>query len=317
MIEGSFGPSRSSSVESGLWLRDRLAPFRDGTVASFVPAGYESYARLLHPVSTPQRNDRLVRWKEVAEWSGRELTPTSTFHSVAMGPGAPRNDRPWSGQGPDEGTLFVDDAAVLASTLRQFTPPSEQCWFGVWSGYGFLLQGNGPELELECRAYFLFSTPVERVATTVLNPREHRTPTLWWPERHSWFVASEIDLTSTYVGGPHALISELVNDSRIEAMEVAVSDTISPQPESWTLQVANEAACELITNGVCEFTTTLGTLSANLKKSWRRGRWGFHCHYEMLSSHGGSGTEIRASNGDDLHQRLAQLLALNAMQLAH
>ena len=319
MIEEPLGPPWSSSVESGLWLRDCLAPFRDGTVASFVPAGYECYARILHPVSTPQHNDQLVRWKQVAEWSGYELTSTSLFESIAMGAGTPRDDRPWGGQGPEEGTLFVDDAEVLASTLGRFTPSTEQCWFGVWSGYGSLLTRFGRELELklDSRAYLLFPGPVELGATAILLAQQHRTPNLWWPESHSWFVASEIDLTSTYVGGPRSLITQLVNDSRIEAMQVGVSDTIYSLPEPWLIQLANEAASELITQGVCEFTTTLGTLSANLEKSSRRGRWGFHCRYDMSSSHGGSGTEIRASNGDDLHEQLAKMLARNAMHLAH
>ncbi len=37
-----------------------------------------------------------------------------------------------------------------------------------------------------------------------------QTPNLWWPEDRAWFVATEIDLAWTYVGGREALIEQLV-----------------------------------------------------------------------------------------------------------
>lgn len=316
MSDEPFEPHWSASIECGRWLRTHLAPFREGTVASFVPADYEAYARLLHPVNTPPRNGRLVRWADVAEWSGRELTPTSHFASIAMGPGSPRSDLPWTGQGPREGSLYVPDAEVLAATLREHTSTQEQCWFGLWSGYGAHSGGNRPELELDSRAYYLFEGPVEEAFATTLTTKEDRTPNLWWPENQSWFVASEIDLQSTYVGGPRAVIGQLVDDSRIEAHEIAVTDVIWAQPEAWLRQLAEAAARDLIEGGVCEFETTLGTITAELQRSRRRGRWEFHYHCEMLNSSSGGGGPVVASSGEDLHRQLEASLARSAMHLA-
>jgi hypothetical protein len=310
-------PQWSSSIECGLWLCNHLAPFRESTVASFVPADYEAYARLLHPVCTPQRNGRLVRWTEVAEWSGLELTPTSQFESIAMGPGSPRSDLPWEGQGPCEGSLYAADAEVLAATLREFPSSPAQCWFGLWSGYGSHRGFYGPELELDSRAYYIFAGPVEHAFTTTLTTQEDRTPNLWWPENRSWFVATEIDLQSTYVGGPHSLIGQLVDNSRIEAPEVAVTDMIAVQPESWLQQLAERAAGELMEDGVCEFETTLGTVTAELQRSRRRSRWSFHYRCEMSSSGCGGGGPIVASDEADLHRQLEERLARSAFHLAH
>ncbi len=200
MSDDHVKPRWSSSIECGLWLRSRLAPFRENTVASLVPADYKAYARLLHPVSTPQHGGRQVRWREVAQWSNLELTSTSQFASIAMGPGSPRSDLPWSGQGPAEGSLYAADAKVLAFILRQWTSSPEQCWFGLWSGYGPHRESYGPELELDSRTYNVFGGPVENAFETTLTTKERHTPNLWWPEDRSWFVATEIDSQSTYLG---------------------------------------------------------------------------------------------------------------------
>jgi hypothetical protein len=253
----------------------------------------------------------------VARWSGRELTSRSQFETIAMGPGPPQVDRPWEGQGPEEGTLYVDDALILADTLGGVTPPAQECWFGLWSGYGFPRECHGPELELDSRAYFLYSGSLDDATATALFTRERRTPNLWWPEDHSWFVATEIDSQSTYVAGPRALIDQLVSDPRIEAQEITVTDPVDAPPEPWLLQLTDAAARDLIKNEACEFTTTLGTLRAELFRSSRKGRWGYHLRYVMWNSGGSGGGEIRASSDEDLHRQLQQRLARGARQMAH
>jgi hypothetical protein len=46
---------------------------------------------------------------------------------------------------------------------------------------------------------------------------------LWWPEDRAWFVASEIDFDSTFVGGDDRLIAALVSDKRLEALPIVLS----------------------------------------------------------------------------------------------
>lgn len=56
----------------------------------------------------------------------------------------------------------------------------------------------------------------------------HReSPNLIWPADRSWFVASEIDLDSTFVGGSTELINDLLADSRLEAWPASPADPVT------------------------------------------------------------------------------------------
>ncbi len=72
------------------WIGPRLGSWDDGhTITIVVPAGFEAYTRVLHPVETADNGDRLVRWADVAAWSGMPLRPDAQFHSIALPPSAP------------------------------------------------------------------------------------------------------------------------------------------------------------------------------------------------------------------------------------
>ena len=103
------------------WIRRRLAPW-DGeyTITVVVPAGFEAYARVLHPAESPDNGERLVRWADVAAWSGLPLRDNAQFHSVALPPADPGAPPPFRGQGPRQGSLYVPDAEVLAAIVLPF-----------------------------------------------------------------------------------------------------------------------------------------------------------------------------------------------------
>jgi hypothetical protein len=65
-------------------------------VGSVVPPGFAAYVRLEHPVEDPADED----------------------------------DEPW------EGGLLAADAEALAALLAGFTSTPDDCWFGLWDGYG-------------------------------------------------------------------------------------------------------------------------------------------------------------------------------------
>jgi hypothetical protein len=70
-------PAWSGETGQASWIGARLAPFGAGVVTSVVPGGFGAYARVLHPAEEPLDGDRVVRWTEVAAWSGLPLRPGS------------------------------------------------------------------------------------------------------------------------------------------------------------------------------------------------------------------------------------------------
>jgi hypothetical protein len=142
-----------------------------------------------------------------------------------------------------EGTLSAELAGIIASIAAEFTTTAEHCWFGIWDGFGWLYASRSepptgmrtlahlppvegiPRLRLPDRDYLLFSAPVGAVLALADYPTQ-QTPNLWWPDDHAWYVATDIDLTSTYVGGPMALIERLLADSRLAAMPAHLADSL-------------------------------------------------------------------------------------------
>ena len=61
----------------------------------------------------------------------------------------------------------------------------------------------------------------------------HReSPNLIWPADRSWFVASEIDLDSTFVGGSTELINDLLADRRLEAWPASPADPVTADSDA-------------------------------------------------------------------------------------
>lgn len=65
----------------------------------------------------------------------------------------------------------------------------------------------------------------------------HQSASLWWPEDRAWFISTEVDLYSTYIGGSRSCIDAIVAEPRIEGSEADIhdgitwaSDRINPNP---------------------------------------------------------------------------------------
>ena len=160
-------------------------------MTSVVPAGFDAYARVLHPAEEPGWvSDRLVRWAEVAAWSGMSLRRDAQFHSIALPPARPDREAPWSSQGPREGSLYLPDAQALATILRKWTTTPERCWFcvgvGDWSATMLVPLGEpsvpvpdpipaavrrGPRVRLADHDYLLYAGPVEAVLRASHEPK--------------------------------------------------------------------------------------------------------------------------------------------------
>jgi hypothetical protein len=86
-MEPLAGAAWSDAVGEAAWIGERLAPFDAHQVTSVVPGGFAAYARVLHPAEDPLEGDRLVRWAEVAAWSGTPLHAGTRTNRYMWAPG--------------------------------------------------------------------------------------------------------------------------------------------------------------------------------------------------------------------------------------
>jgi hypothetical protein len=203
----------------------------------------------------------------VAAWSGVALVPGGQFPDIALPEHEPVGVEPWSGQGPQEGTLYRPDTDVLVEVLAGHTTTPHRCWFCMWDGWG--PRSPGPRVQLPGRDYLLFVGPLAAVPSLV-DAQEGRTPNLWWPDDHAWCVASEIDLPWTYVGGSAALIAGLLADARVEAQPASPGDNHHQRAPGWLAPAIAEGATELLDSGEATLDTWRGTVHMQLERPQRR-----------------------------------------------
>ncbi|MYC32019.1 MAG: hypothetical protein F4X64_02450 [Chloroflexi bacterium] len=148
---------------------------------------------------------------------------------------------PWK---HDPGALHDRDAIELAKFLVGYTGTPEQCFFGVWEGYGyfsvgsaFILSADGgvplsppPEIQsaelFECDdwKYYLYGGPLASLGNFFANDRFWGdTPNIWWPADRAWFVMSHYDLDCTYVAGSDECIQNLLQHLSFEVIPIAAN----------------------------------------------------------------------------------------------
>ena len=210
-------------VSPAAWIAPRLHPFGHDT-GSVVPAGFDTYARVFHPLRT---EDGYERWAERAARNNRIAHPEMQLHMISRPAGAPPLDpRTYEpGQGYDSGSLPSTIRQPLVGALREHTKTPERCWFCYWEGFGGLDdRGVTQRVMLPHRNYLLARGPIEHALESVLVPPSDQSANLWWPDDRAWIVATEIDFAWTYVGGTAELINDLLFDTRLEAMPARLSD---------------------------------------------------------------------------------------------
>ena len=228
------------------WVVTALDGQLFGTVAGLVPPVFEAYARVFHPaVRYPDDElfgidsdepDQDVTWAEVAAFNGRTAHPAMEWASIT-GSWDFRGDDDQPGlwnDSPAEGHLPVSVAAPLAAVLARHTTTPTACWFGVDN----TVHGDaGPVLKLVNVGCLMVQGPVELAASNFAPEPFEQSANLWWPDDRAWFVATDIDLMTTYVGGSAACIAELVATEGLEAFPVPIdqrvtsdADTVNPPP---------------------------------------------------------------------------------------
>lgn len=241
----------------GAWIGERLAPFGATAglaVGGVVPRGFAAYARVLHRASDGA--DGLRRWADVAADHGTTLHPLAQFWRLVRWTG-----EPWAAQGDwgaMDGQLDHEQLPVLLDVLAAQTHGGVEAEVvaALWEGYGWVQGGAAvgvlsagplgttvehpppafapevmaaPRLELPGRAYLLFRGPMRGVRPFFSAGQSGfwgQTPNLLWPADRTWCVATEIDLDSTVVGGPRALVDAVLAHPTLEAFEVHEDDAL-------------------------------------------------------------------------------------------
>lgn len=221
-----------ASAEPASWLCDGIHGFYDGVV-SLVPDGFPAYARIFHPAATAQGSgEDGVTWAPIALARGRAAHAGMQWPSIV---GTDKSmysvPRPLDHPGvePLEGSLPRSVARILVGVLADHTQSPNHCWFGIWEGFGTLLETaviQAPTFELPHRSYYLMSGPIASIEESVTDAID-QSANLWWPEDRAWCVATEIDLDTTFIAATRGCVDALLAKSELEVYEVGPSDRVT------------------------------------------------------------------------------------------
>jgi hypothetical protein len=217
--------------ESAGWIRTNRRPFHDYSAGTHVPVVFERYVRLLHPARSASGEP--VRWDAVAEWSGRTIHAHAQWEFLARPARVPVSRPPFA-EPPPTGGLPPGSLAALLEVLAAHTDTPGHCRIGIWEGFGWLDRGEPDweaELALDQRTYLVRQGTIDearRVGWRWPNGGfSQEPPTLIWPADRAWFVAGDVDLDSTYIGGSVDLAAALLEHPSLEAWPIDPTDRVS------------------------------------------------------------------------------------------
>jgi hypothetical protein len=242
-------------VSAADWLDEVLHSYGDECVrlCEFVPDTYKAFARILHPYW----GARSGRWAEIATSRGVTLGPDTTFDEACC----VATDEVYNGHHPSDGSLPAAKMAALGRVLTPHTRTPRECIYCFWAGFGIWGSDNGetyyghltdeqnealnapirerwrrelaaikeiPRVRLPEREHYLFTGPLSRTGRPFMFGRWEQSPNMWWPADRAWFVATEIDSFSTYVGGSQAAIDAVLASPDLEAIAATAQTEMDP-----------------------------------------------------------------------------------------
>ncbi len=217
MIFGD-GVRPASTVASAGWLA-RSCRGAPGTVGALVPNEYESVLRVFPPPPHPDEWWALYHgvYDVVASIGARHTSsPDRAWFAI------------WEGHGFDTATTHIAvrgplDADAQRSLRAQRDALREQDRrrnAAIRTALDEL-----PRLDRPDRTYVLLEGPVSAV-TELRDPgsvdgASWRHPDLFWPDDRRWFVATDVDFWSLYIGGDTAFVRELAPEMPTRCEQVA------------------------------------------------------------------------------------------------
>jgi hypothetical protein len=137
---------------------------------------------------------------------------------------------------------------VLCEILAGHTQTPDRCWFAIWEGYGSLpglRELDVPRLAIPRRDMLLLNGALASLPSTSFeegcyqagwdnDANAYRSPSLWWPDDHSWCVASDTDLQSSYIGASARCVRQLLDDSPLEVLPVDADQSVTMDADTIT-----------------------------------------------------------------------------------
>lgn len=201
-----------------------------------MPPVFDDYVRIFHAGGDRGGPSRGMTWSEIASRLSRPFHPEVQFREIA---GDDASHNPELGDiEPRSGSvsrLLLED---LVDFLSDWTGEDQTCWFGMWDGWGSWWKGahepgqpadderdrvlkNTPTFGGPSRDYFLLRGPLASVLP-LYDLAGDQSPSLWWPNARGWFVSTEVDAFSSYLGGSAALVEALVAVTGIETARIGL-----------------------------------------------------------------------------------------------
>jgi hypothetical protein len=144
---------------------------------------------------------------------------------------------------PDASPDEVDQWRALLQLQAAGTEDPDDCYFGLWEGWGFPQSarrwpafGVPRGARLPARSYFLFHGSLSEAeiwgggapANAGIWGRSEFSrggaPAFVWPADHTWCVAADIDPHWAGIGASVPLIDRLIGDPRLDAVKADPAD---------------------------------------------------------------------------------------------
>jgi hypothetical protein len=123
--------------------------------------------------------------------------------------------------------------------LAAHTTTPDRCFIGEWEGYGWPEMADSSsvsELRLDQRTFLVHQGSIRTAGRIGWRDQGggfvREPPTLIWPADRAWFVAGDVDLDSSYIGGRGNLIAALLAEPDLEVWPVHATDRVTFDSDS-------------------------------------------------------------------------------------